>query len=224
MKRIAISVVAAGVLAVPSAASARVIELGSNADPAARPTCPTNPCQAITRTTGYQGRGGNARDPFVIRRDGKILAFTISLGRLTAEQLDFFTNDLGLGAPRARISILRKGKRRRTRLDHRLVAQSDVYPLSRYLGSSPTFVFDRPIPVRRGHIVALTVPSWAPALAVGLPKTNWWRSSRRKGACDNVTQRSAHEQLRQVRVFGCTYFRARVLYTVTYVPDPRPTS
>jgi hypothetical protein len=24
-------------------------------------------------------------------------------------------------------------------------------------------------------------------------------------------------------VYGCTYFRARLLYTVTYVPDPRTT-
>ena len=31
------------------------------------------------------------------------------------------------------------------------------------------------------------------------------------------------EDLRQVSVFGCTYSSARLLYTVTYIPDNRPT-
>ena len=31
------------------------------------------------------------------------------------------------------------------------------------------------------------------------------------------------QELRDVNVFGCTYHGARVMYTATYVPDPKPT-
>ena len=35
-------------------------------------------------------------------------------------------------------------------------------------------------------------------------------------------RRLRQEELRIVR-WGCTYKRARLLYTATYIPDPRPT-
>jgi hypothetical protein len=99
-----------------------------------------------------------------------------------------------------------------------------AWRVDRYLGSSPTFALGRPLVVRRGYIVALTVPTWAPAFAVGLPRSDWWRSSRRKNDCKNVSQMAAQQTLRSVKVYGCTYFTARVLYSATFVPDPQPTS
>jgi hypothetical protein len=119
--------------------------------------------------------------------------------------------------------ILRRGKHRKSRLDHRLIAQTQPYQVDHFFGSSPSFALDRALTVRRGYIVGLTVPTWAPAFSVGLDRTSWWRSSRRKGHCDDVSQRAGQEKLRSVSVFGCTYFTARLLYTATYVPDPRPT-
>jgi hypothetical protein len=83
---------------------------------------------------------------------------------------------------------------------------------------------DEPLEVDRGNIVALTVPTWAPAFGVNLPRNNWWRSSRRRGDCDNVSQRAAQQFQGSLRMYGCTYFRARLLYTATYIPDPRPTT
>lgn len=214
--------VAGTVLAAAPGASARVIELGAGAAPAAS-KCPADPCEVVGRMTGYQGRSDRMRNPFVVRRDGKIVAFTVTLAKLEQNQIAFF-NDL-YGAPaQVRLSVLRRGKRRKTRLDHRLRAQSKTYRVDRYLGSTPTFALDRPLTVRRGYIVALTVPTWAPAFARDLARSNWWRSSRRKGDCDNVSQRAAMERLERVSVFGCTYHTARLLYTATYVPDPRPTS
>ena len=222
MKRLVFACVIAAALAAAPGASARVVELGSGAASAAS-KCPANPCEVIGRITGYQGRSDRVRNPFVIPRDGKIVAFTVTLSKLEQNQITFF-NDL-YGAPASvRLSILRKGRRRSTRLDHRLMAQSRSYRVDRYLGSSPSFAFDQPLTVRRGYIVALSSPTWVPAFARDLPRSNWWRSSRRKGDCDNVSQRAAMETLRRVSVFGCTYHTARLLYTATYVPDPRPTS
>ena len=226
MRRLPFLALAIVALAFPAGATARVQELGTGGARVSV-TCPAN-CQALSRTTGYQGRAGALRNPFLIRGAGHIVAFTVTLGKPDARQVNYFTNDLGFGEPQVRLSILRKGKRRKTRLNHRLVRQSDIFPIERYYGSSPTFVLDEPLRVRKGYIVALTSPTWAPTFAAGtsqapLGRSNWWRSSRQKGRCDNVSQRADQRQLGAQTRFGCTYFRARLLYTATYIPDPSPT-
>ena len=208
--------------AAPAAAQATVTELGADALPSdAKSSCPDN-CQAIGRVSGYMGRSGKGANPFQVPRDGKIVAFTVSLGKPDANQVKFFT-DLYGGPPQVRLSVVRRGDKRKTRLHHRLLRQTDTFRVERYFGSSPTFALDSPMKVSKGNIVALSVPTWAPAFAVNLPKSNWWRSSRSKGQCDNVSQRAAQHTLGAVRVYGCTYFRARLMYTVTYVPDPKRT-
>jgi hypothetical protein len=209
-------------LALAPVAQARVVELGADSSPSASASCPQD-CQGIGRVSGYMGRAGGRSNPYVIRRDGKIVAFTITLGRPDAEQTEFFTNLYG-GPPQVRLSILRKGETRRTRLTHRLLRQSDLFRVDRYFGSSPTFALDEPLDVARGNIVGLTVPTWAPAFGVNLPRSNWWRSSRMRGDCDNVSQRAAQQFVGGLRRYGCTYFRARLLYTATYIPDPRETT
>jgi hypothetical protein len=221
VKRLATGLVAVALLGLAPPASARVIELGGGA-PAAKSNCPQNPCEVVGRVTGYQGRSDTVRNPFVVPRDGHIVAFTVALGKLEQNQIEFFTNLYG-SPPQVRLSILRRGKRRRSRLDHRLMDESRAFEVQRYFGSSPTFVLPQPLRVRRNYIVALTVPTWAPAFARDLSRSNWWRSSRRKGDCDDVGQRAQFGQEGTVRVFGCTYRTARLLYTATYVPEPRPT-
>jgi hypothetical protein len=222
LKRLALTAVAAALLVLTMApsAQARILELGTTSEPA-KSNCPSNPCEVVGRVTGYQGRSGPARNPFRVPRAGKIVAFTVRLAKLQQNQIDFFT-DLYGSPPQVRLSILRPGKRRKTRLDHRLIAQSPTFNVDQYFGASPSFALNRPIPVRRGHIVALTVPTWAPAFARDLSKSNWWRSSRRKGRCDNVSQHTEMVTLRAVRVFGCTYRTARLLYSATFVQDPTP--
>jgi hypothetical protein len=213
--------------ALAPAASARIIELGSVAD-AAPLNCPgttESPCQAAVRVTGYQGRAsGGPKNPYYIRRDGHLVAFTVQLSKPTAEEVNYFSSNFGTPAT-ARISVLRRGTTRKTRLDHRLVRQSQRFTLNRYFGSKPTFAFDEPIPVKEGNWIALTVPTWAPLLSTNLSRTNWWRSSRGKGTCDDFGVRQfAMEDLREVSVFGCTYHTGRLLYTVTYIPSNRVTN
>ena len=203
----------------PGTASAKVVELGGKI-PRAQVSCPTN-CQAVGRVTGYQGRGGEVRDPFVIPRAGKIVAFTIRLGEPDANQKQFF-EDLYGGPSQVRLSILRRGEKRRSRRNHRLIAQTPAYRLDELFGTAPTFVLDKPIRVTRKNIAAITVPTWAPAFAVGLKRDHWWRSSRQARRCDNVSQNAQQVRLMSIEVFGCTYFTARLYYTVTYVPDNRP--
>ena len=53
--------------------------------------------------TGYQGRAPAGRkNPYYIRRDGYIVAFTVQLAKPTAEQIEFFNDNFGTpstGAP-----------------------------------------------------------------------------------------------------------------------------
>jgi hypothetical protein len=219
------------VVALVPAASAKVIELGAGSNESAASKCPgTQPgdCQAVYQVTGYQGRSGSLKNPFLIPHAGSIVAFTLQLPQLTQEQIDFFTQNLG-GEPKVRLAVLRRGDKRKTRLNHRLLRQSQVFTVGNYFGSSPTFVLDEPMRVGKGNLLGLTVPTWLPALAFDLAGSNWWRSSRPKGKCgggadDALSPPSAQQDAGEVVRYGCTYKKARLLFTATYVPDPDPTN
>ena len=206
-------------------ASARVVELGALPGSTVKPSCPADPCEAAVRVTAIQGRqAGGPKNPYYIRRDGYIVAFTVQLAKPSDEQMAFF-NDNFETPPQVRLSVLRRGDKRKTRLNYRLLAQSDVYDVNKYLGSSPTFVLDRPMRVKKTNWIGITVPTWAPIFANNLTNADWWRSSRAKGRCEppKSLDQFAMQELREVNVFGCTYHGARMMYTATYVPDPKPT-
>jgi hypothetical protein len=224
MKRVLLLASAVAVLALPQAASARVVELGSVGD-TVNPSCPGDPCEAAVRVTALQGRAsGGPKNPYYIRRDGYIVAFTVQLSAPTAEQINFFNSNFGSPA-QVQLAVLRRGDTRKTRLNYRLVAETESFRVDRYLGSTPTFVLDEPLRVRKTNWIAITVPTWAPLFANNLSRANWWRSSRAKQSCEppRSLRQFAMEDLRDVNVFGCTYHGARLLYTATYIPDNRPT-
>jgi hypothetical protein len=79
--------------------------------------------------------------------------------------------------------------------------------------------------VKKTNWIAITIPTWAPIFANNLTNSDWWRSSRAKDSCEppRSLDQFALQTLRKVSVFGCTYHKARLLYTATYVPDPKPT-
>lgn len=217
MRRIRVlsSLVALGALASPPVASAAVIEMGAS-EPRPVASCPDN-CQAVGRVTGYQAGQAGRRSPFRARRRGKIVAFSLQLGRPRADQVDYF-NDLFGGPPQARLSVLRPGVKRR----NLLTGQSDLFELQPFFGSTPTFALARPLTVKKDYLVALTVPTWAPAFGVGLANEEAWRSSRDAQRCDDVKQAAAQQRRGSLRTYGCLYRTARLLYTVSFVPDPQP--
>src|ERR1700755_2740114 len=88
------AVAVAAVLASAAPASAKIIEIGRTD---AAPACPSTPCLAISRTTGYQIKVADERNDFTVPEDGKIVAWSIALGTPTADQIKFF--DQGLGGP-----------------------------------------------------------------------------------------------------------------------------
>jgi hypothetical protein len=198
----------------PAAAEAKIIELGQTSQQPV-PSCPAKPCLAVSRTTGYQAKVGTQRGIFVAPERGRVVAWTISLGDPTAKQVKFFNTTLG-GPPSAGITIFRPGEH----LYGTITGQSPVEPLTPYLGETVQFPLEQSLTVKKGYTVALTVPTWAPALAIGFGTDTSWRASRTKKQCDDTSTQTAITTLGTVTRFLCLYKTARLTYTVTMITDP----
>src|SRR3954466_7132614 len=131
-----------------SAQASSVREIGEYNDvPLPQAGCPLS-CQAIGHVTGYQVQIGTHKNPYVITRQGKIVAFTIRLGKPDAQQTSFFANLFGT-PPSARLTLLKKPKADKPKTnDLKILGQSEVFDLSKYLGSTPTFALAKPLPVQ----------------------------------------------------------------------------
>jgi hypothetical protein len=201
-------------LAVPATAQAEIIEVGA-VQPASPPSCPARPCLAVSRTTGYQAKVGMTRGLMTIPKTGRIVAWTIALGNPGEQQTTFFNQRLG-GESEAQITILNP----RRKLRSRVMGQGDPQKLQPYFGTTAQFALHRSIRVRKGWVVALTVPTWAPALAVGLPADTSWRASRARGKCEDTSAQTAQLQDQQLAQYFCLYRTARLTYSATLIPDP----
>jgi hypothetical protein len=208
---------AAALAAGPAVASAEIIEIGAAAPPSP-PSCPARPCLAVSRTTGYQAKVGATRGLMTVPKTGRIVAWSIALGNPGREQTTFFNQRLG-GESEAQLTILNP----RRRLRSRAVAQGESEKLQRYFGSTVQFPLERSIRVRKGWLVALTVPTWAPALAVGLGADTSWRASRGRGRCADTSNQTAQLGANQLAQYFCLYRTARLTYSATLIPaPPRP--
>jgi hypothetical protein len=181
-------------------------------------------CKAIAHLTGYQTRFGAHKNPYQVNNRGKITAVTVRLGNPTAAQLKFFNQ--GFGAPTIRLSVLKKPKPdTKHHTDLRLVDQSEVIDVSKYLGSTPTFVLSRSLVVPGGPpaTIALTVPTWAPVFTINRPKNETWRASTPAKDCENAGVQSAHQTVGTVKFYDCAFKGARLLYHATFLRDPKQT-
>jgi hypothetical protein len=203
----------AGVFAGAAPASAKVVEVGRTD---AAPACPASPCLAVSRTTGYQIKVGDERGAFTVPEDGKIVAWSIALGKPTPEQVAFFNRNLG-GPPTARLTVLRLGKT----LYSRVVTQSPMEQLAPYFGQTVQFPLGRTLNVKKGYVIALTVPTWAPALTPLLTDHSSWRASRAKGKCSDTSTQTAQLALKDVAQYRCLY-KARLTYSATLITRPVP--
>ena len=202
------------VLALPSLAGAEVIEIGK-IDPAIKPGCPNKPCYAVSRTTGYQAKVGSDRGLMTVPQDGSIVGWTMVLGKPGKKQTDFFNSKLG-GESQAQLTILYPKRKLRSRA----VAQGELVKLQPYFGRTSQFVLRKSIPVKKGQVIALTVPTWAPALGTGLGGDTSWRASREKGQCDDTQGQTAQVEPNQLAQYYCLYRTARLTYSATMITKP----
>jgi hypothetical protein len=238
LRRLVIAIVVAATAALLAAvlgagsagAALRVVVLGAAAP--ATPSCPTT-CQAIGKTTGFQTSITGARNPFVVSFRGRVVAWSIKTGAPSTKpnpnndnqsDFDFFTKTFG-GSPKARISVLKPimKKVKQGKPIYKLKSQSPVEDLSPYLGQTTTFTLDTPLRVKPNNIVALTVPTWAPAFAINQSANTKWQASRKKGKCNataDILAGTPQDAQGSLRAYGCTYNTARLLYSATVVADP----
>jgi len=219
------------VLATGEASGAPRVSVLGAATPAT-PSCPTT-CQAVGKTTGFQTAIAGQRSPFVATFRGRIVAWSIKTGAPSTKpnpnnnnqsDFDFFTKTFG-GPPRARISVLKPIMKqiKAGKQIYKLKSQSPVEDLSQYLGQTTTFTLDAPLRVKPNNIVALTVPTWAPAFAINQAANTKWQASRKKGKCNNtedILAGTPQDALGSERSYACTYNTARLLYSATVVADP----
>jgi len=216
-KRRILVAAALGLALLPAGAEAKIIELGQTSTAATQPvpSCPAKPCLAVSRTTGYQAKVGTERGLFTAPEPGRIVAWSVTLGAPTKKQIKFFNTTLG-GPPSAGITVFRPSEN----LYGTITGQSPVVPLADYLGETVQFPLEKTLPVKKGSTVALTVPTWAPALAIGFATDTSWRASRTKAQCDDTATQTAITTLGTVTRFMCLYKTARLTYSVTMVTNP----
>jgi hypothetical protein len=228
MRRTPIAVlagVAALALVLPAVAPATLTEVGviGATTPATVPSCPGspgvpgNPCYAVSRTTGFQVKVGSERNLLSAPRNGTIVAWTISLGKPNATQIKFFDANEG-GPSEAGIAIL--APQTKPNLTYKLVSQSPYVKLQSYFGKTAQFPLETTLPIKKGDVVALTVPSWAPALALGFANTTSWRASRPKSGCSTTGSQTSQTSVGSAVQYYCLYQTARLTYSATLISTP----
>jgi len=214
----------------------------------------TRACIAEGKVTGFQvfQRGVTGRNFVVPFAKGKVIAWSIQLSNPTAKssprygdaQRPYFNKLFG-SPSKARISILRSVKNGpKYPPRYKLIRASGTQVLNRYFGTEIKFAI-KPLNVIRGDVVALTIPTWAPAFWVpqacsparggGNPATceraskyNTWRGSRGPRQCKigadaadrpNTALKRSHPQqkINSIKRYGCYYSAGRLLYKATVV-------
>src|ERR1035437_275881 len=221
MRRLYPALLTSAVLALllPAAAPPTLAEVGvlPATTPATVASCPVTPCLAVSRTTGFQVKVGSVHNPLSTPRAGTIVAWTIALGKPTTTQIRFFNANEG-GTAEAGIAVLRPQPK--PALTYKLIAQSPLVKLQTYFGKTAQFPLETTIPVKKGDVIALTVPTWAPALALGFGNDTSWRASRPKAQCTSTSSQRSHTTVGSAVQYFCLYQTARLTYSATLISTP----
>lgn len=235
----AVSALACAALLLPGAASAGVVQVGQTKTPLVAPSCPkgtsaSNCNIVLERTTALQSKSDGVSKPTVIKHDGWIVAFTVGLSRLSSNAKTVHKLLHGLdttygGTPRVQLTVLRPGRKG----TYTVRAQSGQYHLIPFLGRvlteplslPPKFSAFTALPVKRGDVIALTVPTWAPVLTYNLTASKFaYLQSRRHNCAHAAGGQTAQMKVGSRKRYGCSYTGTRVQYSateVTNVPYPK---
>jgi hypothetical protein len=203
-----------------------------------KPLCPAKPpenkpaagtkksCSVVGSVTGFQLKADGTPHLMRAPKGGKIVAWAVNISKPNKIErnafggLNFFgTKKFGKEAT-ARIGVItpkKKGK-------YKLLRQSPTVKLDQAFGEFHYITLNKPLKIKKGQIVALTVPTWIPALGSPNDKSGSWRASTGAKKCvrgNNARQRAidARPQTKvgSSRSYGCIY-NARLLYWAYYVP------
>lgn len=244
MKRV-VSALAATALAavlVPAAASAAEIQVGVSTTPLTTPTCPANAqgnsCRIVlTQVTAYETLRDGISNPDVIKKSGVISSFTLGLtgtNLITPAVMANLDKTYG-GPPEAQLTALRVTGTR-ANPSYRVAAQSSVVKLRPELGKVAEFPLVSPLPVVRGEVLALTVPTWAPVLSIEQSTTKFAYAQSRSKSMVSIKTKTGTERVSsctttattnlaqivvgQLSIYSCTYAGTRMEYSALEITTP----
>jgi hypothetical protein len=174
------------------------------------PSCPAAPCDVVTRTTGFQASIGGHHLTMVVGSAGRVTSWNIALSAPTAAEISYFDGAADGPASAGLVAL-----RHTTGYHFRVIAASPIVALMPYFGRTTSFTLKRPLSVHSGDILALTVPTWAPALGLGLDSGTAWRASRPADACKKLFIQTAATSDGAVTTSECVYSTARLAYGAT---------
>jgi hypothetical protein len=234
MKR-SLMVAAAALLAtaaVPAVATGQTVELGLTHSPVTAPSCPTtiaptNCTIILTRSTALETIRDGTDYPTTATQAGEIVAFTVGLSQLSTNlttahnELKALDHAYG-GTTQAAVAVLKPIGAHKL-FTWQLQAVSPVVHLQPYLGTVTQFPLATPLPIAPGDTVALSVPTWAPVLSIGLAAKDFAYRQSRKSSCGSPASiDQAMFTLGVTNVFGCDYTGTRVEYSATEITNPTP--
>ena len=178
-------------------------------------------CRIVVRTTMFQtvadGRGSIMKVP----SNGRLVAWATSLGTLPSGSAPGSIDDLNkrFGDSVARLAVLKpKGKGK-----YKLTKQTPKIDLQSRFGTDPIITLGKPLKVKKGQRLGITIPGWAPNFRDGLPnQDNQFIASREKGKCGEKDAEKAKPQQKigSTRSYGCRFNGSRS-YWAYFVPDKK---
>ena len=234
MKRSLMVAVAACIAtaAAPTVASGQTVELGLTHTPITAPSCPSTISPAnctiiLTRSTALETIRDGTNYPTTATQPGEIVAFTVGLSSLSTNLTTAHKEVAALdhaygGTTQAAVAVLKPIGAHKL-FEWQLQAVSPVVHLQPYLGSVTQFPLSTPLPIAVGDTVALSVPTWAPVLSIGLAAKQFaYRQSRKSNCGSPAGIDQAMFTLQVTNVFGCDYTGTAVEYSATEITNPVP--
>jgi hypothetical protein len=224
-----------GAVAFPAVAYAAFTELGATRSPLVAPACPQNlplaQCTIIlTRVTALETLRDGTAYPTTVRQAGRITAFTVGLSSLATSKsarkktIHYLDVTYG-GTTRVAITVLRPGGGKKTDFRWQVVGESPIYHVEPYLGSVVQIPLETTIEVKPGDVIALTTPTWAPVLTIGVNNKKFaYRQSRSANCSGPPATSQAQMTSGQLADYKCDYPGTRLEYSATEVYYPLGTN
>jgi hypothetical protein len=134
----------------------------------------------LTQVTAYETLRDGIVNPTTIKKSGVLSSFTVGLSAtstINAKDVTYLNKVHG-GPAEVQLTVLRPTGTVNNP-SYRVAAESPVYLVHGLLGQIAEFPLVAPLPVVRGEIVALTVPTWAPVLSFDLDTSKFSYSQSR---------------------------------------------
>jgi hypothetical protein len=204
--------------------------------PLVAPTCPanvsaTNCTIVLAQVTSFETLRDGVANPDTIKQSGMISSFTIGIaGTTTVTPADILhLNKIYGGPPEVQLTVLRPTGTP-ANPSYRVAAQSQVYRVRSEFGKVAEFPLAPSLPVVRGEVLALTIPTWAPVLSFQLDTTKFSYAQSRvavpntKGGaptCNNkIPVNLAQIVVGELSNYGCSYPGTRIEYSALEITTP----